>query len=153
MPPSRPVAQKSHASAQPTCELRHTVYFAVGSASSDAAPPARLRSLQRARRLGRRQRDAHRLDVVSVGEPEQVLHEAVVGLAPLDDLQLGPFACRVQRRRRRVRQPAHRAGGEPGAAVAVDAGEDSPRHVSAHAERRHGSRQLLGVEVAEIEGC
>ena len=44
MPPSRPVAQKSHASAQPTCELRQTVYLAVGSASSDAACPARRRS-------------------------------------------------------------------------------------------------------------
>src|SRR5436190_11217355 len=45
MPPSRPVAQKSHASAHPTCELRQTVYLAVGSASSAAACPARRRSL------------------------------------------------------------------------------------------------------------
>jgi hypothetical protein len=44
MPPSRPVAQKSHASAHPTCELTHSVYFAAGSASSAAAPPLRRRS-------------------------------------------------------------------------------------------------------------
>ena len=46
MPPRRPVAQKSQASAQPTCELRQTVYFAVGSASIDSASPARRRAFK-----------------------------------------------------------------------------------------------------------
>ena len=46
IPPRRPVAQKSQASAHPTCELRQTMYFAVGSAWSPAASPARRRSLR-----------------------------------------------------------------------------------------------------------
>ena len=44
MPPSRPVAQKTHPSAQPTCELRQSVYLAVGRASSEPACPSRRRS-------------------------------------------------------------------------------------------------------------
>ena len=46
IPPRRPVAQKSQASAQPTCELRQTVYFAVGSACSPVTSPARRCSLR-----------------------------------------------------------------------------------------------------------
>ena len=73
MPPRRPVAQKSQASAQPTCELRHTVYLAVGSASSGAAcarPPPLLEGARR-RRIG--QRDAHRLDLAAVRKLEEIL--------------------------------------------------------------------------------
>ena len=43
---SRPVAQKSHARAQPNCELIHKVYFAVGSATNPAASPRWRRSLR-----------------------------------------------------------------------------------------------------------
>ena len=49
MPPRRPVAQKSQASAQPTCELTQSVYFAVGSASSAGRLAGAPSLLERAR--------------------------------------------------------------------------------------------------------
>ena len=44
--PMPPVAQKAQAMAQPTCELMHTVYLAVGRATRPSASPRRRFSLR-----------------------------------------------------------------------------------------------------------
>ena len=151
MPPSRPVAQKSHASAQPTCELRQTVYLAVGSASSDAACPARRRSFSARAASG----SGSGMRTASISRPsgqlEEILQETVLGAAPLEDFEVGPGARRVQRRGRRVGQAAHGAGREPDGAVAVDAGEDPRRDVGAHAERRDRGDELVAIQVAQVQ--
>ena len=151
IPPRRPVAQKSQASAHPTCELRQTMYFAVGSACEPGGLTGPAPLLEGAR-VGRvRQRDPHRLDGVTVGGPKQVLHESVGGLSPFDDLEVGPFAAALQGRGRGVREATHRPGRKPGGAEAMHAGEHPLAELAAHAVRRERLAHFAAVEIAEIQ--
>ena len=151
MPPSRPVAQKSQASAQP--DLRAETDGVLGGRQRlqrrRLARPAPL--LQRAARLRIGQRDAHGLDLAAVGKLKEILQETVLGPAPFEDFQLGPLAGRVQRRPGGVGQAAHRSGRKPHRAVAVEAGEDPGRDVGADAEARDGRRQRGAIQVAQVQ--
>ena len=150
MPPNRPVAQKTQPSAHPTCELRQSVYFAVGSASSAPASPRRRRSRspRAARRIG--QRNAHRLELVPVVGAKQVLHEAVGGAPALDDLQRRPGPRRSSAAAVACDSPRTEPGGKPDRAVAVHARENPRRQVGGDAEGRQGVGHFGAVEISQI---
>ena len=129
------------------------MYFAVGSASSDAASPRPAPLLQRARRLGIGQRDAHRLDLAAVGELKQILQETVArpagarGLPASGQSQAASSAAAAACDRPRT-DAGRRTPAAPSrwTRAKIRAGD-----VGADAERRDGGRQLVAIQVAQVQ--
>ena len=147
-----PVAQKSQASAHPTCELRQTVYFAVGSASSDAACPARRRSRSARAASG----SGSGMRTASIAWPSDVRNRYFTKPSAARRRSMtsrsGQLATRPPAPRSAAcDRPRIEPGGKPRRAVAVNAREHPARDLGADPERRDRRRQLVAIEVAQVQ--
>ena len=126
MAPSRPVAQKSQASAQPACELTQTMYLPAGSGSSRAAWPSRRRCFSARASAGSGSGIRTASTAGPSGRRNRYFTKPSADRAALDDLQFRELHIARQRLPRRPAQPRHavqRAGPVP-----VHPGEDPPGH-------------------------
>jgi len=133
---SRPVAQKSHARAQPNCELIHKVYFAVGSATNPAASPRWRRSLRSRASSG--SGSGMRTDSIKPpsGRRNRYFHKTVRRPPAFHNLQLRKDHLRGQGAANRGRKPVIPP------TLATPSRCTAAKTRAALARRRHGRREL-----------
>ena len=85
------LACRTECAGQGAADLRADAHGVLGRGQGDQplglTAPALFLQGARVRRIGKR--DAYGLDLRAIGQPEQILHEAIVGAPALYDLEVG----------------------------------------------------------------